>query len=967
MEKREIYKLLIIAGRQGQASPRAVLPLQHFEVLQAPDSAAGIELASREDPDMILLELSEDTIGLCRTLKADERLKDIPVVFLSSRTPDPRSGADAPSRSEALGAGAAAFLGLPPDEVELAALIRTTAAAKAASRSCQRENSHREGSNRVDAPADQNAAAYRMIFENMQDAYFQADLSGCIIAASPSASAMYGYSMEELIGLPAASLYADPGERKILLNSLEETGRVRDWNSRSVRKDGSIFWVSLNARTLRDETGRITGIEGVVRDITGRRQAEEKTLRVSSTFQSLIAFIFEQAEVDEYGKLIETIIAQLDQLLRPSVILYNEFDRKAMVLKIKNVKASRGVLDLVMKIAGQKILSTETPVSDQVYAEMVSGRVTVEHSLHDVSCGSIPVFVSNQLGKALNTGCYLGLSYLVDGEVLGTTLAAVGEKPDPFTVGVLKHFAQFTSNSLMRVLMAQELRERDEVHRRLLEKMPIGVVVVDAVSREIELVNDTALTLLGHSCSDDLVGRQCNSHVYICAGSEYSCPILDQDQDLDNSESVMVHADGSPVPVLKSVVRILLNGEEKLVECFADLSGIIQAEEEHKRLQEQLLQAQKMESIGRLAGGVAHDFNNMLSVISGYGDLILGSLPPDDPLVEDVEQIMKASTRSAGLTRQLLAFSRRQALQRRVLDVNNLLHELEKMLHRLIGEDVELELELSQNIGPTLADPGQIEQVIMNLVVNARDAMPQGGKLLIETAPAELDEAYAAEHAEVKAGDYVLISVTDTGTGISKEHLGLIFDPFFTTKETGKGTGLGLSTVYGIVKQSGGHVSVYSEPGLGTTFRIYLPRTDEAGEAVPGERPAERPAGGDEHILVVEDEESLRSLMARFLSGLGYEVTLASDGNEALALVEEKNMVPDLVITDMIMPNMNGRELIERLKEQHPRLKALYMSGYTDHAVIHNYMLEPGQRFLQKPFKFEAAAAAIRSILDSGN
>jgi len=422
--------------------------------------------------------------------------------------------------------------------------------------------------------------------------------------------------------------------------------------------------------------------------------------------------------------------------------------------------------------------------------------------------------------------------------------------------------------------------------------------------------------------------------------------------------------DGRDVHYFASYFPITVDDEIRGIGgVVIDQTGRVAAEREKKKLEEQLQQAQKLESIGRLAGGVAHDFNNMLSVILGYGEIVHQELHPGDPLRKDMEAILKAARSSADLTRQLLAFSRKQTLQPEVLDLNEVVRSIEKMLRRLIGEDIALELSLSKDLSHVKVDPGQIEQVIMNLAVNARDAMPTGGKLLIETSEVELDEAYAQNHADVTPGKYVMLAMTDTGCGMDKEVLLQIFDPFFTTKEKGKGTGLGLSTVYGIVKQSGGNIWVYSEPGQGATFKIYLPVTGDQAETLAEEVAREESAGGGEHILVVEDEESLRKLLKAMLSRSGYKVTLAANGGEALLLVEEKGLKPDLVITDVVMPGMSGRELVDRLQRKQPDLMALYMSGYTDNAIIHHGALDPGTPFIQKPFTIHDIAEKVRAVL----
>lgn len=395
-----------------------------------------------------------------------------------------------------------------------------------------------------------------------------------------------------------------------------------------------------------------------------------------------------------------------------------------------------------------------------------------------------------------------------------------------------------------------------------------------------------------------------------------------------------------------------------------DITAHLQAEEEKTKLQRQLHQAQRLESIGRLAGGVAHDFNNMLSIILGCGESILEQLSPQSPLVEDVKDIIQAGERSATLTRQLLAFSRKQTLQPVVLNLNDVVCSIEKMLRRLLGEDIELILELGSTIGNVRVDPGQVEQIVMNLTINARDAMPTGGRLLIETSMVELDDSYAENHPGMRPGHYIQLAVSDTGMGMDQEVVSQIFDPFFTTKEMGRGTGLGLATVYGIIKQSSGYITVYSEPGQGTAFKIYFPRIEADQERVAAKAAVVSRPEGSEHILVVEDEKSLRRFMQITLSRQGYAVTLAANGVEALSLVEEAGLRPDLIITDVIMPKMSGMQLIERLHQSRPHLKALFMSGYTDDTIAQHGVLNAETPFIHKPFTVHNLAIKIREILD---
>ena len=385
---------------------------------------------------------------------------------------------------------------------------------------------------------------------------------------------------------------------------------------------------------------------------------------------------------------------------------------------------------------------------------------------------------------------------------------------------------------------------------------------------------------------------------------------------------------------------------------------------ERKALEGQLLQAQKMEAVGRLAGGIAHDFNNMLTAVMSYSDLLLQDLAATDPRREDVAEIASAARRAAALTRQLLAFSRQQVLQAWPLDLNATVVEIEKMLGRLIGADVRVVTHLEPHLGIVKADPGQIEQVLMNLAVNARDAMVNGGTLTIETANATLDDAYARAHPATAPGDYVMLSVSDTGSGMSPQVQARIFEPFFTTKERGKGTGLGLSTVYGIVKQSGGNIRVYSEPGRGTTFRIYLPRVDAVpADAAASDRrpPAHR---GSEVILLVEDDAAVRTVVARILRAAGYAVLEANNGAQALHICENPDLGVDLIITDIVMPEMGGREFARALGDLCPGSRMLFMSGYMEFGVNHGALLAPGAAFIEKPFTMEALARKVREVLD---
>jgi PAS domain S-box-containing protein len=389
-----------------------------------------------------------------------------------------------------------------------------------------------------------------------------------------------------------------------------------------------------------------------------------------------------------------------------------------------------------------------------------------------------------------------------------------------------------------------------------------------------------------------------------------------------------------------------------------------------RELEDQLRQSQKMEAVGQLAGGVAHDFNNLLTAIMGNSELLLARMDDDDPRRADLDEIRKAGARAASLTRQLLAFSRRQVLEPVFLDLNSVVESVAKMIERVIGEHVELVTVLDPDLGQVHADPGQIEHVIINLAVNARDAMPEGGRLLIETTNADLDEEYVSAHTPVQPGPYVMLAISDTGSGMDEATRARVFEPFFTTKESGKGTGLGLSTVYGIVKQSNGYIWVYSEAGQGTTFKIYLPRVEDVEAVVrPKTRGAAERRGlerdGKETVLVVEDDDAVRGVVRRALEGCGYTVVAARDAAEATRLAGEYAGPIDFLITDLIMPETSGRDLARRVAELRPEVRVLYMSGYSDNVVLRQGMLSPGMQFLAKPFTQESLLDKVREILDA--
>jgi PAS domain S-box-containing protein len=509
-----------------------------------------------------------------------------------------------------------------------------------------------------------------------------------------------------------------------------------------------------------------------------------------------------------------------------------------------------------------------------------------------------------------------------------------------------------------RKRMEAGLRESEERYRLLFERNLAGVYRSTADGKLLEC-NWAFARLLGYaSPAEAMAHPEWWLHDHPGSHAEF-WQRLRKEGSIVNHEGQAQRKDGTPVWVIQNVSLLAdEEGEEMLLGTVFDVT-------ERRRLEEQLLQSQKMEAVGRLAGGIAHDFNNLLTAIAGYSDLLLGELPANDPRRESAVEIREAGRRAAGLTQQLLAFSRRQVLEPRVLDLNAVIAGMEKMLRRVIGEDIELTTALDPDLWRTMADPGQIEQAIVNLAVNARDAMPRGGQLTLETANVTLDDKFAGAYATVQPGPHVMLAVSDTGVGMDAALQSRLFEPFFTTKERGKGTGLGLSTTYGIVKQSGGSIWVYSEPGLGTTFKIYLPRCEEPLEG--GEREAPplplELRSGTETVLLVEDETEVRRLVERLLRMNGYAVIAAASPAEALVAAKTAGRI-DLLVTDVIMPGMNGRQMASALAAERPRMRVLYMSGYTDAAIAQQGILPPGTAFLSKPFTPDVLARKVREVLD---
>ncbi len=733
-----------------------------------------------------------------------------------------------------------------------------------------------------------------------------------IVYANRRCEEITGYSVEELLSLPSEAVVN-------LIHREDQAmvwGRFRDrlqgkdvtpaYECRGIRKDGSVAWIEMYA-SLIEFQGR-PAVQAAVVDITERRLAQESATRALDIIRSspAVAFLWKNEE----GWPVEFVSENVGDVLG-----YSAEDFLSGRVKYAEIIHPKDLERVAREVSGY---SEEERRSDFVHK---------------------PYRVLHRNGKA---------------RWLDDRTRIVRDE-----AGRITHYQGIVLDITDKRRAEEKLKLSEERFRHFFENAPVYCYMVSPEGVILD-VNKAALGALGYE-KEELVGKPIMT-IY----PEDQLPRVKENIEtwrntgrLEEREIEVLTKGGQRRTVLLSASAVR-SGKGKILHSVSVQRDVT----ERRHLEEQFRQAQKMEAIGRLAGGVAHDFNNLLTVIKGTSQLLLLDLREADPLRKHVEEILEAADRAAALTAQLLAFSRKQVMELRVIDMNRIVEDLEKMLRRIIGEDIELVTFLQEGISKVKADPAQIQQAIINLAVNARDAMPEGGKLTMETANVDLDEEYARLHTGVEPGPYVMLSMSDNGAGMTAEVKERVFEPFFTTKEMGKGTGLGLSTVYGIVKQSNGHIWVYSEPGRGTTFKIYLPRVEEPLDGAEGRPSDEVVPRGNETILVVEDEDALRELAVRILRRQGYKVLEASDGGEALMLCEKHREPIDLVLSDVVMPGMSGREVTERIQAIHPEAKALYMSGYTDNVVVHHGVLDKGTRFIHKPFTIDGLARKVRAVLD---
>jgi two-component system cell cycle sensor histidine kinase/response regulator CckA len=781
---------------------------------------------------------------------------------------------------------------------------------------------------------------FRSLFENAVEGIFQTTPEGRYLSANPALARMYGYSsaaeVVEKVDDVARVLYVDPRRREEFKREIDQRGFVHGFEYQIRRKDGSKIWLSENARAVRATDGRLLHYEGTIEDITDRKRSELERQAATEIVRAI-----------SLSENLDDLLRSIHLALKKVVYAENCF--------IALREPSNGPFQFpffVDQVDGAPPFSSAVERSAAAYVYRTGRAMLISRSRFEQLV---------QLGEVdpaeMTAPSWLGVPLRAPAATIGVLVVQHHERANVYTDRDLEFLSSVGDQiafAIERKRSEERMRESEARLRLLIEQLPAVLWTVDRSLRFTSALG-AGLAPLGLK-PDQIVGMSLLE--YFETSDQTFLPIAAHTRAV-SGEPVTFHVewkDGSyacHVEPLRGAAGEILGAI-----CMAlDVT-------DRKQLEEQFRQAQKMEAVGRLAGGIAHDFNNLLMVIQGYADLLTDRLPPGQVLRRNAEQIQMAAQRATSLTQQLLAFSRKQMLAPKVLNIQNVVSDMEKILRRLIGEDIELETSWEKDLWLVKADRSQIEQVIMNLAVNARDAMPHGGRLTIETANVELDSSFASTPSILSPGKYAMLAVTDNGCGMDAKTQAHVFEPFFTTKEKGRGTGLGLATVYGIVKQSGGYVWVYSEPQHGTTFKIYLPRIEEETSAGDVDRvDSSSLPRGTEMVLLVEDEKGVRELAREYLEMSGYAVIEAEDGHTALELAAMHAGPIHLVLTDVVMPGISGRELAERIVNIRPGIKVLYMSGYTDQAIVHHGILASEAVLLQKPFTLATLAAKLREVL----
>ena len=782
------------------------------------------------------------------------------------------------------------------------------------------------------------------------------------------------------------------------------------------RKDGTNIYVEIFGVPVVID-GKLVGAYGIYQDISERKQAEERLRESEERYRSIVEYSHDGILIVDESYRFTYVNEELCRILGRSAkeIIGQDF-RKFLDDESRELVSTRYILRQkgaqtppryefnVVRKNGEKrrVEISSTVIKDsannlKTVAQLldITERKQAEELFRTLFDRSpVGLFIIQDRNFQLINPQFLQLTGYKEDEFIGTdSLAFIlpedrnivrentikilkGELTFPFELRVINktgetRWIEQTITSIHyngrpavlgyyvdiseRKKAEEELRDSEERLKTILDSIQAGIVCINAETHTIVDVNPAAIEMIG-APKEQIIGHVC--HKYICPAEKGKCPISDLGQEVDKSERTLLTATGAEVPILKTVTPILLSGQAHLLDIFIDIT-------EKKKLEAQLQQAQKMEAIGTLAGGIAHDFNNILQAISGYTQILLMEKEASDPDFEKLEAVEKSAQRASDLTKQLLIFSRKVESKLRPIDLKREIEQVSKMLKRTIPKMINIELHLAENLKIINADPAQIEQIMMNLGVNAMDAMPNGGRLIFETENVILDEQYCKTHLGAKPGHYVKLSISDTGHGMDKETIEHIFDPFYTTKETGKGTGLGLAMVYGIVKSHNGYIMCYSEPDEGTIFKIYFPVIEKETERVESKEEKVHIKGGNETILLVDDEEAIRELGKDILARFGYTVLIASDGETALEIYRENKKEISLVILDIIMPGMGGRKCLEELLKINPELRIIIASGYSINGPSKEVLKAGAKGFISKPYNINQILKAVRETLDN--
>ncbi|HEY3974443.1 MAG TPA: PAS domain S-box protein [Candidatus Sulfotelmatobacter sp.] len=785
--------------------------------------------------------------------------------------------------------------------------------------------------------ADPRLQFLEQMFQAFPDGLSIADTEHRVLWANETFARMFDYAAGEVIGQPLENLVV-PADRLAESEWVSEAltrGERITLETQRRKKDGSLLDVSVSCAPLLLD-GQMAGFYAGYHDISDRKRVEA----LSSALYRVAEKSSSAHDLQQFFAAVHSIVDELMYARNFYIALYDPatelltfpyfVDEQDSAPPPK--KLGHGLTDYLIRV-GEPLLATP-----EVLQAMEDRGEVARNGSRSLDWMGVPLKVNNHTFGGLVVQTY-------------SKNIRYGERDKE----ILTFVARQLASAVEIKRNEQALRRSEARYRSLVQSSVYGIYRSSLEGRFLD-VNPALITMLGYSCAEEVLLLDPEKDVF--ANSEEHTRLIDEFRKrgrLDGIELKWKRKDGGAI-----TVRISGRAVSSADEPADVLEAIAEDVTDRRVLEDQFRQAQKMEAVGRLAGGVAHDFNNLLMVISGYAEVMLAALEPEHLLREKAEAIQQAADRATTLTRQLLAFSRKQLLELKVVDVNAIVQDMERLLRPLIGETVEFSTCLARDAAHTRADAGQLEQVLMNLVVNAKDAMPNGGTLSLETLNIVVEETHRRGQTFIRPGDYVMLAVTDTGTGMDKETQSRIFEPFFTTKEKGKGTGLGLSTVYGIVKQSGGYVLVQSEEGRGTTFQIYLPRVEGVAEK-QSPPVTQNILGGTETVLLVEDEESVRQLVRETLTLKGYTVIEAESAEAGIAAASRHQGSIDLVITDVVMPGMGGRELIKQLAESRPESKVLYVSGYTEDAIEGS--IERGAAFLQKPFTLQNLSRKVREVL----